>query len=150
MMKKHKSILIVTSLILLLTGVFYMGTLYVQHQAEGKVQAAGTGSDEIPEFEIAEGENEFSREFAGQLLKDMPNAPLLDENASLHWGNSSLENVLNDVNATTSKIRAKEVIVKVCEEAGIDVDTAKVRDLTEEQIMRIDMTVFEYSDHPKN
>lgn len=158
MIKKHKSIFMVAALVLLLTASFCCGTMYVQYRAESNVQAMKTADAQAAktpkvsssDIEVETGEDETSRELAKKILQDIPDAPLLDENATEHYGNNSLELTIDDINATTSEIRAKDVILQVCEEAGIDAQTAKVKDLTEEQIMYIDMTVYKYSDHPKN
>ena len=79
------------------------------------------------------------------MLSDYPDCPLLDESAKEHWGDSSLENMVNDVNAGHT---AKEAILAVCETGGLDAETAVISDLTKEQIMEIDRKVFIESDHP--
>ena len=81
----------------------------------------------------------------------MSDAPLLEENAipdenGMTYGDSSLESLINDVNATKG---ARNVIIRICEDAGIDATTAKVSDLTVQQIAQIDQEVFQNSEHGK-
>ena len=83
--------------------------------------------------------------FARELLSESADLPLLDEYAEEHWGNSSLENIINDVNAGNG---AKQAILAVCEKNDLDAANAKIGDLTEEQIMMIDQEVFCSSSHP--
>lgn len=94
---------------------------------------------------------ETSTAFAEDIMKTMSDAPLLEENAipdedGMIYGDSSLESCINDVNATNG---ARDVIIRICEEAGIDVNTAKVSDLTVAQITQIDQEVFQNSEHGK-
>lgn len=142
MIKKHKSILITAALILALSGTFVLGTFYTQGRTETKVLASEGDSEQslTPE--------EASLEISRELLEEYPDIPLLQENAVEDWGDSSLENLINDINATSSG--AKEAIQQICEEAGIDANTAVVSDLTAEQIHQIDWIVYQNSDHPKN
>lgn len=170
-MKKHKSIIMIGALILMCTGAFLLGTVYMQHREEQKVQAASSNfvkcddtSDVIQPGEKEEVQKnleeqlmraeeaagwEVSLQFAKDILERIPDVPLLQEDAEENYGDSSLENFINDVNAIrdVENRGAKNVIRKVCEDAGIDANKAKVRDLTKEQIAQIDQVVFQNSDH---
>lgn len=159
-LKKHKSVIIVGALVLLFTCVFFLGTVYVQYRTGNVVQAQSkevetteeaAGISENKEAEKRE-QAEVSMEMAKHILEEIPDAPLLQENAKEDWGDSSLENYVNDINAVSAVDTrgARKVIIKVCETAGIDANTAKVRDLTAEQIAQIDEEVFENSDHPED
>lgn len=159
-LKKHKSVIIVGALVLLFTCVFFLGTVYVQYRTGNVVQAQSkevetteeaAGISENKEAEKRE-QAEVSMEMAKSILEEIPDAPLLQENAKEDWGDSSLENYVNDINAVSAVDTrgARKVIIKVCETAGIDANTAKVRDLTAEQIAQIDEEVFENSDHPED
>lgn len=159
-LKKHKSVIIVGALVLLFTCVFFLGTVYVQYRTGNVVQAQSkevetteeaAGISENKEAEKRE-QAEVSMEMAKHILEEIPDAPLLQGNAKEDWGDSSLENYVNDINAVSAVDTrgARKVIIKVCETAGIDANTAKVRDLTAEQIAQIDEEVFENSDHPED
>lgn len=178
-MKKHKSIILVGALVVLFTGAFLLGTVYMQYREEQTVQAASKDLENDAELtvdarsekeaaeqeqiaeesqknlaeQVKEVENaagwELSLQFAEKLMEEMPDAPLLQENAKEDYGDSSLENYINDVNAV-SDAETKNVIIQVCKDAGIDADTAKVCDLTKEQIAQIDQVVFQNSNHPEN
>ena len=144
-MKKHKSIIMVAGLMLFATGTVLLGNAFMQKKTERTVQAQAT---QMENYSL-QSKEKISEEFAKELLEDMPDAPLLQENAKENWGDSSLENCINDVNATKQDL-AKVIILEVCEEAGIDAATATVKDLTVEQIARIDQYVYKYSEHPKD
>lgn len=144
-MKKHKSIIMVAGLMLLATGTVLLSNVFMQKKTERTVQAQAT---QMENYSL-QSKEKISEEFAKELLEDMPDAPLLQENAKENWGDSSLENCINDVNATKQDL-AKVIILEVCEEAGIDAATATVKDLTVEQIARIDQYVYKYSEHPKD
>lgn len=144
-MKKHKSIIMVAGLMLLATGIVLLSNVFMQKKTERTVQAQAT---QMENYSL-QSKEKISEEFAKELLEDMPDAPLLQENAKENWGDSSLENCINDVNATKQDL-AKVIILEVCEEAGIDAATATVKDLTVEQIARIDQYVYKYSEHPKD
>ncbi len=88
-----------------------------------------------------------SEAYANYLLEDLPNLPLLKENALSEYGINSLETALNDVNATYN---AKKTIIKMCKDYDIDPNTAIISDLTLEQITEIDIEVYKNSDHPKD
>lgn len=111
-----------------------------QMEQEGEEMSALQVSREMAALRV-------SCEMAQAIWEEMPDLPLLQENAKEDYGNSSLENCINDVNATTG---ASEVIMRVCKEAGIDADKAKVRDLTVDQIVQIDQEVYNHSSHPKD
>ncbi len=173
---KHKSILVVGTLVLLFTGAFLLGVVYMQHRTENAVRAQSTetemevSKDVAKRFDDTKAEEEarqkmkdveeaekkaqeaMSMELAKYILEEMPDAPLLQENAEEDWGDSSLENYVNEINAVSDVDTkgAKNVIIKVCKAAGIDINTARVRDLTAEQIAQIDEEVFQNSDHPKD
>lgn len=165
MIRKHKNIIIAAALILGLSGSFALGSLYAQDRTEIKVLASdseveknGTDSEEENHemaktqgevnVELSDTQEEISLEFANSLLSEMPDAPLLQKYATENLGDSSLQNCIEDVNATSKD--SAHIIRRVCEEAGIDADKAVVKDLTAEQISEIDQAVFEESDHPKN
>lgn len=141
MIKKHKGILITAALILALSGTFVLGTFYEQGKATATVLASETG------FDNTANPGEASLEISQMLLEESPDIPLLQENATENWGDSSLENLINDINAASG---AKDAILQICEDAGIDADTAVVSDLTAEQIHQIDWMVYQNSDHSKN
>lgn len=156
MMEKHKSIVVVGLLVILCTAAFLLGNIYAQRGTE-TAQAASSEQAQGAESGTLEGKNsqqeeqmaqiEVSRELAQYFLTEKPDKPLLQKNAKDEWGDSSLEIAINDVNAGTG---AGKAIERVCKEAGIDPDTAKIRDLTEEQIIEIDQETYKNSDHPKN
>lgn len=170
--KKMKSIFTVGGLILTLSVLFCLGNMVVTKKlevhAENVVNQEFTESTEsggadsrsysfvLPEQEpgndperdeIAESDGflKTSQELAEELLKEYGECPLLDENAEEHFGNSSLENMMNDINAA---ICAKDSITEICQENNIDVNSAKIKDLTKEQIVEIDQEVFRRSFHP--
>ena len=157
-MKKQRSIIMVGAFVFLLSGAFMLGSIYAQHRMETRVMAS---SKQVSSEEDVTGENlesqeimvqpadqtEVSRELAIHILKEMPDAPLLQKNATEDYGDSSLENSINDVNATSG---AAEIIIEVCKENGIDADTAKVGDLPQKLIVQIDQKVYQSSEHPKN
>lgn len=142
-MKKHKLMILTAALILIFSSAVGIGTFYMQRTTEKKVLASDSSETENTSFP------ESNLAVAEELLKEMPDAPLLQENAKENWGNSSLENTINDINADTNA-NAKKFILQVCKDAGIDANTATVSDLTAEQIAQIDYSVYLVSDHPKN
>ncbi|MCI8327426.1 MAG: hypothetical protein HFI37_06590 [Lachnospiraceae bacterium] len=142
-MKKHKLTILTTALILIFSGAVGIGTFYMQKATETKVLAFDSSTTEDLSF------SEINLSLAEELLEKMPNAPLLQENAKEDWGDSSLENTINDINADTNA-NAKKFILQVCKDAGIDANKATVSDLTAEQIAQIDYSVYLVSDHPKN
>ena len=98
--------------------------------------------------EIVSESDEFrqnSRALAQKLLSQNSKAPLLDDNPEGDTECLSLESIINDVNAGSS---AGEAILDVCKKSNLDAAAARVKDLTEEQIMEIDQKVFCDSDHP--
>lgn len=146
--KKHKSTIMVGALVLLLTLSFQLGGWYAQNRLENNIASAKQDTA-VKQLETYAVPDELSLEFAQELLNSIPDAPLLARNAKdPNWGESCLEVAINDVNATMTG--AEEAILRVCKEAGIDADKAKVKDLTVEQIGQIDQEVFQKSDHPKN
>lgn len=161
MIRKHKNIIIAAALVLGLSGSFALGSLYAQDRTEVKVLASDPeGEKNENDSENIEGQSDhtsdkvivdqeqLSLEFAKECLEDMPDAPLLQKYATENFGDSSLQNYIEDVNATTRD--STHIIREVCEKAGIDADKAVVKDLTAEQIAEIDQAVFEEPDHPKN
>lgn len=168
--KNMKSIFTVVGLVLALSLIFCLGSVAVSKKLE--VHAENLVNEELAKdtesewegsreyayiFHPQEGSSDkiiivasdgflqTSQEFAEEILKDYGDCPLLDENVKEHFGNSSLENMMNDTNAAGC---AKDVITKVCQENNIDVNSAKIKELTKEQIMEIDREVFLNSDHP--
>ena len=148
-MKQKKSIFFTGGLLVALAGSFFLGGMASMGRAEVSAETAALAElNERSEKEIAAEGDGFAQaciEFAQNLLSDYPDCPLLDESAKEHWGDSSLENMVNDVNAGHT---AKEAILAVCETGGLDAETAVISDLTKEQIMEIDRKVFIESDHP--
>lgn len=153
--ERHRSLIVVGLLVILCTGAFLLGDIYAQRgqetaQAASNEQAQdleNRDSEEVQQQAEQMAQIEVSREMARHCLATMPDKPLLRENAKDSYGDSSLENAINDVNAGTG---AKNAIERVCREAGIDPHTAKVSDLTEEQIIEIDQETYQNSDHPKD
>lgn len=155
MMKTYKSLIMVGLLMILCTGAFLLGNVYAQKSVE-TAQAASNGQTDAPES-LDGGQSQqqdaqltqiqVSRQIAQHCLENMANKPLLQEDAKDNWGDSSLENSINDVNAGNG---AGKAIKRICKEAGLDPHAAKVRDLTEEQIVEIDQETYRNSDHPKN
>lgn len=157
-LKKSKSICMVMAMMLMFMGGFVTASIRMQRDTEQKISSYEVKAAEMqetgPVADAAEKEIQMdvSLDIAGDLLKEMPDKPLLREYAKKgeeEYGDGSLENIINDINA--SKVGgAREAIIRVCEEAGIDVKTATVKDLTAEQIAEIDQAVYEVSDHPKD
>ncbi len=147
--KKFKSILAVGGLITVLSASFFLGGMVMTNKTESR--AANSTRQKLEsrsDKEIAAESDSFiqtSMKFARELLSESADLPLLDEYAEEHWGNSSLENIINDVNAGNG---AKQAILAVCEKNDLDAANAKIGDLTEEQIMMIDQEVFCSSSHP--
>lgn len=157
MMKTYKSLLMVGLLMVFCTGAFLLGNIYAQKSIE-TAQAASNEEIQDSELENLSGgqsqqqdaqltQIQVSRQIAQHCLENMANKPLLQEDAKDNWGDSSLENSINDVNAGNG---AGKAIKRICKEAGLDPHAAKVRDLTEEQIVEIDQETYRNSDHPKN
>lgn len=148
-MKQKKSILLTGGLVAVLSASFFWGGMMSSKRAEVRAEEIGiTELNERSEKEMAAESDSFintSTEYAKYLLSDYPDCPLLDESAKEHFGDSSLESMVNDVNAGHN---TKEVILAVCEASGIPAETAVIADLTVEQIVEIDRTVFMDSDHP--
>lgn len=141
--QKHRSMIMVGTLVCLSTGILLLGNACMQRRTERVVQAETSGAEQFEELSP----EDVSKSFAQELLETMPDAPLLQENAKDNWGDSSLENCLNDVNAGDG---AKEAIIRMCQQVGIDAAAAKVRDLTWEQIVLLDQEVYRNSTHSKN
>ena len=168
--KKMKSVFTVVGLVVALSVIFCLGSMVMTKKLElhaenvvneelvKDTESEGTNSREYTyifsaqenssdrdEIVASDGFLQTSQEFAEGLLEEYGECSLLDENAEEHFGDSSLENMMNDTNAAGC---AKDVITKVCQENNIDVNSAKIKDLTKEQIMKIDGEVFLNSDHP--
>lgn len=147
--RNMKSIVIAGGLVVALAVSFFLGGMVMMKKSEANAAAAAKQElENRSDKDIAaesDSFNQTSRKFAKDLLSRYAERPLLDENAQEHWGDSSLENMINDMNAGHS---AKQAICAICEEADIDVNTATIGDLTEEQIVEIDKAVFRNSDHP--
>ena len=157
-LKKSKSICMVMAMMLMFMGGFVTASIWMQRDTEQKISSYEVKAAEMqeagPVADAAEKETQMdvSLDIAEDLLKEMPDKPLLREYARKgeeEYGDSSLENTINDINASEVG-GAREAIIRVCEEAGIDVKTATVKDLTAEQIAEIDQAVYEVSDHPKD
>ncbi|MCI8638878.1 MAG: hypothetical protein HFG41_06980 [Coprococcus sp.] len=149
LVKKWKSILMVGVFVIVLSVAYVAGSMAAMGSSKAHAEdSAKEKLEERSEKDIVALSKSFlenSRKFARQLLAENGECPLLDEYAEEHWGNSSLENIMNDVNAGDG---AKDAILEVCDQNQIDVKTAKIKDLTEEQIVWIDQEVFRRSDHP--
>ncbi|NBI63422.1 hypothetical protein D3Z38_10265 [Clostridiales bacterium] len=155
MMKNYKSLIMVGLLMILCTGALLLGNVYAQKSVE-TAQAASNGQTDAPESldggliqqqDTQLTQIQVSRKIARNCLEKMANKSLLQKDAKDDWGDSSLENFINDVNAGNG---AGKAIERICKEAGLNPHTAKVRDLTEEQIVEIDQETYRNSDHPKN
>jgi len=78
------------------------------------------------------------------LLNEMGGKPLLTEKGE---GMDSLETYLGDIYAFNG---GKQVIESYCEEHGLDAESAKIKDLTAEDLVAIGENAYNTSDHPKN
>lgn len=176
-LKKAKGILLSLGLVCLLSLSFFLGGMAMAQKSESQAVAAAKGKlERRSEKDMVSESEEFldnSRSFAQELLQEHGDAPLLDSNAetgeqeaSLPEGIAetegtevpladshaetdewalSLESILNDVNAGHG---AREAILAVCTESGLDAKAAQIKDLTEEQIMEADQETFRTSEHP--
>lgn len=142
--KEHKSIVTVAGIALLLLGFLSVGNIIGMNKTESAVRTKAQESMEQDAASL-----DVSIDCAQYYLEDMPDCPLLKEAVDgeyVNYGNSCLENSVNDINVANT---AREIIIKVCEKNGIDAKTAKVKDLTVEQIAEIDQKVFKTSKHGK-
>ena len=154
--ENHRALIIAGSLIFTFSCGCAAGTVGMQKISEADVVAsAAAQSDGGQEAAESSDSSEIyteraatvSLESADYYLEKMPDAPLLAENAdpeTAGYAGSSLETDVNDINATN---KAGDIIRKLCKENGIDANKAKVKDLTREQIARIDMETFMQSEH---
>lgn len=158
-MKKNKSILITAGLIVFMAGAMILGNQIFQGHAEQTVHASASNQLKADQAGEQTGQNtlsesqQISLNMAEDILKNFPDMALLDEYAEKPgYGDSSLELMITDVNAMSSATayKVKELICQLCKDQGLDVKTAKVRDLTAEQIAEIDQRAYEFSDHPKD
>lgn len=147
--KRFKSIFAVGGIVIALSILYFAGSKATIGTLEAHAEdSAKEDLENRSDKDIASQSESFlknSREFALKLVSENADLPLLDEYADEHWGDSSLENIMNDVNAGDG---AKDAILEVCKENNIDVTTAKIKDLTQEQLVWIDQEVFRNSDHP--
>lgn len=157
--ENHKALIIAGGLILAFSCGCAAGTVGVQNLIEyGIVSAADKQNDETA---FDDGENSAASEIdedtlaklaleeADYYLENIPDVPLLKENADpeiADYAESSLESSVNDVNATN---KAGDIIRRICRENGIDAKKAKIKDLTREQIALITMEAFKQSEHGK-
>lgn len=142
--KQHRSIFAVAGIALLLLGLFSVSNMIAMNKSESAVKAEAREN-----MEQDTSASDVSKECARYYLDTMSDCPLLKEAVDgkyVNYGDSCLENAVNDVNATNT---AGEIITKVCKKNGIDAKTAKVKDLSEEQIMEIDQEAFKTSEHDK-
>lgn len=142
--KQHRSIFAVAGIALLLLGLFSVSNMIAINKSESAVKAEAREN-----MEQDKSPSDVSRECAQYYLDTMSDCPLLKEAVDgeyVNYGDSCLENAVNDVNVTNT---AGEIIMKVCKKNGIDAKTAKVKDLSEEQIMEIDQEAFKTSEHGK-
>ncbi len=148
-LERSRSIFWVSGLMLALSVLFFVGSILTMGRSKAHAQErASQKLESRSEKEVAAESDSFiqaSKSFAENLLEQHAKCPLLDEYAKEHFADSSLENMINDVNAGHS---AKEAILAVCEKAGLDASAAKIGDLTKEQIIEIDQEVFCSSNHP--
>lgn len=156
--ENHKALMIAGSLIVTFACGCVAGTAGMQQRMESGVAAAAeqkavdgredTGQQDVYQID----EDTLAKnclESADYYLKNMPDVPLLAENADPELAGyieSSLEICINDVNATD---KAGNIIRQLCREIGIDANKATVKDLTKEQIAQIDMETFRQSEHGK-
>lgn len=149
MKQLHKTVWITFALVALLSLSFFLGGAVMSHSSEaGALALAKEKLESRSNKEIVSESEEFlenSRAFAQNLLAENGEAPLLGNGSEGDTGCLSLEALINDVNAGNG---AGEAILAICEKSGLDAATAKVKDLTEEQIMEIDQETFCDSDHP--
>ena len=167
--QKAKSILLSLGLVCLLSLSFFLGGMAMARKSESQaVAAAKEKLEKRSEKDIVSESEDFlnsSRNFAQELLQEHGDAPLLKESAEemqngflskgqnglLSYGSAeeggweSLESILNDVNAGNG---AREAILAVCEESGLEAEKAQIKDLTETQIVEADQETFRASDHP--
>ncbi len=145
----HKTIFTTLALVALLSLSFFLGGAVMSRRSEsGAVALAKEKLEKRSNKEIVSESDEFrqnSRALAQKLLSQNSEAPLLDDNPEGDTECLSLESIINDVNAGSS---AGEAILDVCKKSNLDAAAARVKDLTEEQIMEIDQKVFCDSDHP--
>ena len=162
LIENHRALIIAGSLIFTFSCGCAAGTVGVQNMIESEVaSAAGQNMGQKEAGEQRDVQNSVSSEIdeealakncldaADYYLEKMPDAPLLKEYAepeAADYAGSSLEIDVNDINATN---KAGDIIRKFCKENRIDVDKAKVKDLTREQIAWIDMETFKQSEHGK-
>ena len=146
-LERSRSIFWVSGLMLALSVLFFVGSILTMGRSKAHAQErASQKLESRSEKEVAaDSFIQASKSFAENLLEQHAKCPLLDEYAKEHFADSSLENMINDVNAGHS---AKEAILAVCEKAGLDASAAKIGDLTKEQIIEIDQEVFCSSNHP--
>ncbi len=114
-------------------------------QKDSKVEVEQKDVVEIDEDKQAR----ISLQEADYYLEEMADAPLLEENADpkkAGYADCSLETSVNDINATNC---AGNIIRELCQKDGVDVNKAKVKDLTKEQIAQIDLETFRQSEHGK-
>ncbi len=159
--QKAKSILLSLGLVCLLSLSFFLGGMAMARKSESQaVAAAKERLEKRSEKDIVSESENFlnsSRNFAQELLQEHGDAPLLVGNTEdaqkggLSYGSAegggweSLESILNDVNAGSG---AREAILAVCEESGLEAEKAQIKDLTEAQIVEADQETFRASDHP--
>lgn len=91
-------------------------------------------------------EEMFDYEMVADALITKGEQPVLASDKSKDMA-LSLEVEIGDIYAFHG---AKEVIEEVCNAAGIDAATAKIKDLSEETLLLIHERAYQVSDHPKN
>jgi len=91
-------------------------------------------------------EEMFDYEMVADALITKGEQPVLASDKSKDMA-LSLEVEIGDIYAFHG---AKEVIEEVCNAAGIDAATAKIKDLSEETLLMIHERAYQVSDHPKN
>ncbi len=147
--KVKKSIVAVGAMMLALGGVFCIGNSILTRNVEAQVLESSNVTLTEDGVQADYVISKVSMDFAEYIVLEMSEVPLLDEYVTTpeHYGDSSLEAYVDDVNATKW---SKNMILIVCEEEGLDVAKATVKDLTVEQIARIDQETFENSTHSKS
>lgn len=146
--QKAKGILISIGLVCLLSLSFFLGGMAMARRSEYQAVAAAKKTlEKRSEKELVSKSEDFldnSRNFAQELLRVHGEAPLLAEDTEDgDW--ECLESILNDVNAGNG---ARDAILAVCKESGLEAEHAQIKDLTEAQIMEADQETFCASKHP--
>lgn len=146
---KFKSMFAVGGLVFALSASFFLGGMVMTDRSQALTEGSVTKKlEERSDKDIVAESDSFiqnSKGYAQEMLRDYADRPLLRKNEGEDWANSSLEVMLNDVNAGNG---AKQAIIAACQKYGIDAQSACIGDLTVDQIVEIDQEVFRSSSHP--